>query len=190
MRAGFIQTFGQRAYRSPLDDDEITRLYAVFVAGRAEDFRTGVELAAPDDPPVFTVPLSRGVRRRNRCRWCQLTSWEMASRLSYLFWNSMPDDELMLAAKADELRTKSKSSAKLRACSPIQRRTSQSPIFTASGWASTASTASPRAPAVYPAWNENVRAAMRTETKMFLDDVMWNGSGRPPDAAFGVPTRS
>ena len=41
---GFIQTFGQRAYRSPLDDDEITRLYAVFVAGRAEDFRTGVEL--------------------------------------------------------------------------------------------------------------------------------------------------
>ena len=41
---GFILTFGERAYRSPIDDDEVSRLYAVFVAGRSEDFRTGVEL--------------------------------------------------------------------------------------------------------------------------------------------------
>src|SRR5262249_13136686 len=34
--------------------------------------------------------------------------------------------------------------------------------------------------AVYPAWSEGVRAAMRTETAMFLDDVMWNGPSDLP----------
>lgn len=171
---GFIETFGERAYRSPLDDTEVTRLYGVFVAGRAEDFRTGVELLMQtilqSSRFLYRVEFGAGA-----APVVPLTSFEMASRLSYLFWNSMPDDALMAAARSDELRTKDQILAQATRLLADPRTHEAVANFHGQWLGLDGLDGITKSATVYPAWNESVRAAMRTETTMFLDDVMWNG---------------
>ena len=107
--AQFIAGFGKRAYRRPLGDDDSARLMAVYHAGRtAQDFFDRHPPGRRDDPAVAAVPLSRragaaALRRAGDVR--PLDSYEMATRLSYLLWSSMPDDALFAAADAGELTT-------------------------------------------------------------------------------------
>jgi hypothetical protein len=106
--AAFIRSFGRRAYRRPLNDEEVTSLTALFRTGRElEDFRTGIQLVlnailvspnflyrfevTPDGAAVGDV--------------VAIADYELASRLSFYLWRSMPDDELLDAAAAGELRT-------------------------------------------------------------------------------------
>ena len=171
---GFIQTFGARAYRSPIDDDEVTRLYAVFVSGRAEDFRTGVELVLQtilqSSRFLYRVEFGSGDQPV-----VPLTSWEMASRLSYLFWNSMPDDALMQSAKADELRTKEQVLAQATRLLADPKTHPAVANFHSQWLGLDGLDSLTKSKDVYPSWTDDVRTAVRTETEMFLDDVMWNG---------------
>ncbi len=106
-------SFGRRAWRRPLTDDEIAAAVALFQAALAAggDAGEGVQLmvehflASPNFIFRFEIdpdPGSPAVR--------PLGDHELASRLSYFLWSSMPDDELFAAADAgtlgqpDELR--------------------------------------------------------------------------------------
>jgi hypothetical protein len=170
----FIQSFGTRAYRGPVADDDVSQLYAVFVAGRAEDFRTGVELLLQTmlQSPRFLYRVEFGTGNQ---QVVPLSSWEMASRLSYLFWNSMPDDPLMVAANGDALRTKEQilTQATRMLADPKAREAVAN--FHQQWLGLDGLDGITKSTSVYPAWNEDVRVAMRTETQTFLDDVMWNG---------------
>jgi len=172
---GFIQTFGERAYRGTLDDDEITRLYAVFVAGRAENFGTGVELVLQtmlqSSRFLYRVEFGAGDQPV-----VPLTSWEMASRLSYLYWNSMPDDELVASAKADQLRTREQILTQATRLLSDPKTHQAVANFHGQWLGLDGLDGITKSAAVYPAWTEDVRAAMRTETEMFFDDVMWKGA--------------
>ncbi len=102
----FVASFGRRAWRRPLTSAETTRL--VGVAGTAAetlgDFHAGLEfaMAALLQSPDFLFRVELGEDTPDGRRW---TDWEMAERLSYLFWNTTPDDELLDAAAAGELTT-------------------------------------------------------------------------------------
>lgn len=97
---------GHLAWRRPLTDDELTRLtdLGVAIATDAGAFETGVEygLAAILQSPHFLYRVEHGAGDGTQRA---LTEWELASRLSFLLWNSIPDDELQLAAAAGELST-------------------------------------------------------------------------------------
>lgn len=101
-----------RAWRRPLTKDEHDRLRAFYDRLSTEaklDHRTAVRtlltrvLMAPDF-------LYRAEGRSPRTRpnhdepFVPLTDWELASRLSYLLWSSLPDEELRRAAAAGELQ--------------------------------------------------------------------------------------
>jgi hypothetical protein len=105
--ATFAEEVGRLAWRRPLTAEEVDLLTAVIVdIGTAESrFETGAMygLAAMMQSPHFLYRLEHGgggdgVRR-------SLTDWELATRLSFLLWNSIPDSELLLAAEAGELGT-------------------------------------------------------------------------------------
>lgn len=105
-----IVEFGTRAYRRPLTDEEVAG-YETLITKRNEITANGtadevaqVILATFLQSPSFLwraelseTPAPSGA--------FQLTSYEVASRLSYLLWGSMPDQELFAAAAADELQT-------------------------------------------------------------------------------------
>ncbi len=101
---GFVRDFGARAYRRPLHDDEAALLQTAFEAGSEDGFADGiatvVEVALQSPQFLYFVEsgksLAPGV--------VELTDYELASRLSYLLWDTMPDAALFEAAAAGGLR--------------------------------------------------------------------------------------
>ena len=104
--ARFVRTFGLRAYRRPLADDEVERLLAVYDAGTdAEDGRTGMEwlLQGMFSSPNFVYRIELGDDTRQQGDLRPLHGFERAARLSYLFTGAGPDEALLAAALAGEL---------------------------------------------------------------------------------------
>lgn len=97
----FIDTFGMRAWRRPLTPDELAALAGVYDAGAEVDgFAGGVSLVleAMLQSPNFLYRVEVGTPHPERADLVELTQYELASRLSYLLWRSMPDDLLFDAA--------------------------------------------------------------------------------------------
>ena len=98
----FLGSFGQRAYRRPLGPAEIDRLFRFYLTSKsAHDFRSGVRMTvqAMLQSPAFLYhweaapgkPVMEG-------GLVKLDAHQVASRLSYFLWGSMPDDALFAAA--------------------------------------------------------------------------------------------
>ncbi len=105
----FVHSFGRRAWRRPLADDEAAELVAV--AGEAAetlgDFYVGLEYAtaAMLQAPPFIYRVELGEDDPDNPGDRRFTGWEMATRLSFLLWNTTPDDALLDAAESGELVT-------------------------------------------------------------------------------------
>ena len=101
-RDAFVRRFGLRAFRRPLTEDEVKRYSAVFSeqARVSRRFLDGarVVVEAMLQSPNFLFHVEAGPDGRN-------TDYDVASRLSYLLWNTMPDDALFEAAAKGELST-------------------------------------------------------------------------------------
>ena len=104
---GFLEDFGLRAWRRPLaadEIDEITTLTAT-LGDKLDDPWKGLEfgVAALLQSPHFLFRVEQGSPHPERPEQLVLTGWEVATRLSYLVWNSTPDDELLAAAERGDL---------------------------------------------------------------------------------------
>jgi hypothetical protein len=103
----FVGVFGERAFRRRMTADERKLFLQAFEAGRStagftEGLRRVIELALSS--PQFLYRFEAG-EPRDGAGVTPLTSWELATRLSYLIWVSMPDDGLYRAAWGDYLKT-------------------------------------------------------------------------------------
>jgi hypothetical protein len=110
---GFIQKVGLRAWRRPLDSTELDRFVAL-AAKASTDLGAAIEGARWATVALFTSPsfLYRpelGAAAANGT--LRLTGYELASRLSFLIWNSLPDQTLLdqagggMLGTADGIRT-------------------------------------------------------------------------------------
>jgi len=108
----FITQFGRRAFRRPLVEEEITRWLGLYRAQRdpavgasfAEGIR-GVTIALLQSPNfLYRRELAPGAAIKDG-RFIRFNSYEMASRLSYAFWASMPDERLFALAEAGKLQS-------------------------------------------------------------------------------------
>ena len=104
----FIQQFGMRAYRRPLTALEVDRHLQLFYAAAPlypglASFEAGIRLLIETflQSPHFLYRVESSTQQAGGL--IPLSSYEVASRLSYLLWNSMPDDALLAAAGRDEL---------------------------------------------------------------------------------------
>jgi len=107
--AEFLRETGRLLYRRPLDEGKVAALTSIADAAAAEteDFFDGLALALEAmliSPEVlFIVDVAEADPDRPGEQ--RLTSYSLASRLSFFLWNSVPDDELLLAAENGELQT-------------------------------------------------------------------------------------
>jgi hypothetical protein len=96
-----ISTLARRAFRRPVSDSDVTPLLDIYQEGRrARDFDAGIELAleALLSSPSFLMRVEREPVNATLRVAYQLNDVELASRLSFFLWRSMPDDELMEVA--------------------------------------------------------------------------------------------
>ena len=104
----FAQSFGARAFRRPLGDDEVAALMGPFNEGAATDFDTGIGLMieALLQSPSFIFRTELGPPDAvGSDAATTLTPYETASQLSFLFRDSIPDQPLLQAAADGTLAT-------------------------------------------------------------------------------------
>src|SRR6185436_11909446 len=97
----FVTEFGKRAYRRPLDTTEISAYVSLYTLGKqdadaANGFRLVVE--AMLQSPFFLYHHDVGAGGTPQPGTIAITPHELASRLSYFLWNTMPDDTLFARA--------------------------------------------------------------------------------------------
>lgn len=109
MGAAFIRDFGLRAFRRPLTDIEVADYSALFAQGSQlyvdlDAFEAGIRVVVESmlQSPFFLYRIETSSESDGRV--VPLNSFEVASRLSFAFWDSMPDEGLFDAALADGLR--------------------------------------------------------------------------------------
>lgn len=103
----FITDFGRRVLRHPVTDAERASLRATYEAALELGFTDAMDavLAAMLQSPSFVYHFEIGVELPESPGLRRLDDYELASRLSYLLWDSLPDEALFAAAEAGELST-------------------------------------------------------------------------------------
>jgi hypothetical protein len=174
----FIEHFGRRAYRRPLTtaeiDQHLTSLFdrgAMILGGDA--FVSGIELVLRGmlQSPHFLYRVERSTAARDGK--IPLDNYEIATRLSYALWNSMPDDELFAAAGRGELtRTESLLVQARRLLASPRAKTS---VLTFHGqlyeWSHFADVR--RDAMRFPQWRATLPASMLREAEMFVEDAVF-----------------
>ena len=111
-----LARFARRAYRRPLDAGERRRLEAFWQANAAAgplDEAVALTVAGILQTPTFHFRIEPH-RDRAGAASSPLSRWELASRLSYFLWDSMPDEALFAAAEAGGLDTRAGIEAQAR----------------------------------------------------------------------------
>jgi hypothetical protein len=176
-----IAEFGRRAWRHPLSAEEAGDLAAVFAAGNADGgFEEGVArvVAVALQSPQFLYRVEVGGALAGDLGGAvALTSSELASRLSYLFLGSLPDDGLLAAAEADRLLTAEGLAAEARRLLGDARAHAVVTRFHGEWLGLDGLDTLDKDPVIYPAFDDGLRAGFRAESERFVDEVVWNGAG-------------
>ena len=99
-----LRTLARRAYRRPATDVDVADLMPFYELGRAEGgFDAGIQFAL-ERLLVSPQFLYRIEREPSEAGAFAVSDIELASRLSFFLWSSIPDDELLEAASAGSLR--------------------------------------------------------------------------------------
>ncbi len=98
------------AYRRPVTNADVQTLLEFFKAGRQDggSFDAGIQFALERvlvDPDFLlrVHPPSKGARGRDKSSAVRLSELEVASRLSFFLWSSIPDDRLLMLAERGQL---------------------------------------------------------------------------------------
>ena len=102
-----LSALARRAYRRPVTDDDIQTLFSFYKTGRSErDFEAGIELALRrmlvDSEFLFRI--ERDPPNLAGAAAYRISDLELASRLSFFLWSSLPDDQLLDLAERGKLK--------------------------------------------------------------------------------------
>lgn len=174
-----LSNFGMRAWRRPLADEEVARLtsFVDLAISEGDDFETGIHLAlqailvSPNF--LFRVELDPDLEDTTPHA---LTSYEMASRLSYFLWSSMPDDELFQLA--DDGRLQEDAVLRQQVARMLDDPKSSALIDNfATQWLfiDVIRDVDPDYER-FPDFDDDLREAMRTETRLFVGHLLDNNA--------------
>ena len=171
-----LTQFAQKAYRRPVGEKEVNRLlsFVDMVMGDAGSFEEGMQLAtqAVLVSPHFLFRWELDTRPARDETIRRLNDWELASRLSYFLWSSMPDAELFRLAKLGELTKPEVLEAQVRRMVADPRSSALVENF-AGQWLQIRNLAGVTPdPVKFPSFDESLRKAMKRETELFFGAVM------------------
>ncbi len=173
----FITAFGARAFRRPLTSDETTRYTAVTatVAAATGDPWQGLEVittAFLQSPSFLYLPEVGAPDPQSAGRY-KFTGYEMASRLSYFLTNNMPDDALFAAAAAGALDTPDGVRAQAERLLATPAGHDAVRAFFATLLSLENLDALTRPTAIFPLFTPTLGAAMKQETTLVIDDLVF-----------------
>ncbi|MEO1268986.1 MAG: DUF1592 domain-containing protein, partial [Myxococcota bacterium] len=172
----FITSFGLKAFRRPLLDEDIARYMEIYNLVAIDDgFEEGIRwvLTAMLQSPHFLYRTEMG--RLEEGMW-RLTSWELASALSYMIWTTMPDEELRRVAASGELYQREVLEAQANRLLEHPRSLNTVQNFTLQWLGLDQLDKVTRDPELYPELTDDLRRQMAGETARLIGDV-WSQGG-------------
>ena len=187
----FIERFGTRAWRRPLQNDEIERLSTLAQYGRTiadGGVSRGVSLVieAMLQSPHFLYRIEVGTADIETNGWRPLTSYEMASRLSFFLWRTIPDDELLAAAAADRLTDEEEIGRQVDRMLADPRSEAAFWTFFEQWLHLDEIKTLVRDPLRHPSFNGFRRSAMMADARHFIRQIVWD-EGAPMTELFDRP---
>jgi len=170
---GFVRLFMQRAYRREVTNDEVGRIMrlAKMAADNGGNFEDGIRLAVQavliSPHFLFRWELDGAPDNPNLIR--SLNEFELASRLSFFLWSSMPDDRLLELAGNAQLR-KNLNQEVMRMLSDEKAKALVGNF--AGQWLQLRNLDIYQPDKkLFPMFTPELRAAMRRETEQFVDHI-------------------
>jgi hypothetical protein len=174
----FCERFAERAFRRPLSDEE----KKIFIARRfegARDLETAVKrvvLMVLKSPQFLYREVGSEVASSATKEQAKKNGYEVASRLSFGLWDSLPDRELLDAARDGKLATREqvvhesermladpRAHAKIRDFLLEWLKVNPPPDLS-------------KPKELYPEFDKQMASDLRTSLELFLDDVVWGES--------------
>jgi hypothetical protein len=176
----FIQRFGRRAYRRPLQPAEGQRLQQVYDNARTKaDAQTGVRavVAAVLVAPQFLYYFEAGGQDSGTPGVKKLAPFEVAARLGSFLWASLPDDQLLDAAAAGQLSTREQVLAQAQRMLKEPRARAATNVFYEQWFGVNELATANKDATLFPNFGD-LRASMREETVRFVNHVIWEADGK------------
>ena len=170
-----LSALARRAYRRPATDADVELLLGFYREGRDEgDFEAGVEMALRRllVSPEFLLRVERDQEGDTPEGPYYVSDLELASRLSFFLWSSIPDDALIEAAATGTLREPGVLEAQVRRMLRDDRSQSLVTNFAAQWlYLRNLPAVSPDF-TVFPDFDESLRRALRQETELFFGSIL------------------
>ena len=170
-----FSTLARRAYRRPVTDADLKPLLSFYESGRRNGtFEAGVEmgirrmLVAPD----FLFRVERDPAGAAPGSIYRLNDFELASRLSFFLWSSIPDDELLDLADGGKLKDPAVFEQQVRRM--LADRRSRTLVSNFAGqwlYLRNLSRVQPD-PDVFPEFDDNLRQAFQRETELLIEAIV------------------
>ncbi len=170
-----LATLTRRAYRRSISEADLERPMAFYREGKSEgDFDAGIgrALSAVLINPEFLFRVEADPDKTPPGAVYRISDLELASRLSFFLWSSLPDDALLDSAIRGELRRPGVLDRHVRRMLADPRSINLASNF-AGQWLRVRNLTSvdPNV-RLYPDFDDNLRQAFRQETELFVDSVV------------------
>jgi hypothetical protein len=168
-----LSALARRAYRRPVTESDVATLLTFYRKARDQQksfdagIRAGLERLLVDLDFLYRV--ERDAKSVAVGASYRVSDFELASRLSFFLWSSIPDDELLRAAERGELRDPKAFDRQVRRMLADERSSALVTSFAAQ-WLHLRNVRMV-SPDLYqfPDWDDNLRLAMARETELFLE---------------------
>lgn len=169
-----LSALARRAYRRPVTEEDIAPLLKLYREGVArEGFESGIRLALQTIlvSPEFLFRVELDPDGATPGSVHRVSDVELASRLSFFLWSSIPDETLLAAAERGDLQNPAVLESEVKRMLADPRAASLVTNF-AGQWLflRNIDRIAPD-PAAFPNFDENLRAAFRTETEMLIGSI-------------------
>ncbi len=169
-----IAELAHKAYRRPVTKADTAPLMKFYRMAKAEgqSAEQGIQLAiqAMLVSPHFLFRIEHDAKPTDATAVHKIADVELAARLSYFLWSSMPDEELQRLAETGKLRTVLP--AQIKRMMNDERASALASNF-AGQWLEIRNLDSIKPdPQKFPTWTPELRDAMKTETRMFFEYML------------------
>ena len=170
-----LSRIARRAYRRPIDDADLEGPLRFYEDGRATgDFENGIRtgLVAILSSPKFLYRSERPPEGALPGETFAVSDLELATRLSFFVWSSLPDDELLTVAEAGELSDPVVLGQQVRRMLADSRARALVDNFAAQWLALRDLDRFNPDPLLFPFFDRELRNSARAEIELFLEDVL------------------
>jgi hypothetical protein len=170
-----LTTLMSRAYRRPVTPSDMEWVQGFYLEGRRNgDFRDGIELALRRilTSPQFLIRAEQEPANVLPGRPYRITDLELASRLSFLLWSSIPDEELIKLASDNQLHTPAVLEKQVRRMLADSKASALVENFGDQLLYLRNLPATSPDGVFYPNWDDELRKAFRRETELLFESII------------------